>query len=122
MPLAASHAVVRNFTPLRHVFFNEMKRALKLSRSMVIALAMLVLGMGAAFPDASATAMTVSFLIAIPLFVLGLSLESEEIRVLDRRTRGHCPQCDYELRYNFKHGCPECGWRRAKVTETDRTD
>ena len=113
MSLAASHPARRNFAASRFVSFTEMKRALKLSRSMVIALALLVMCIGAAIPDAGTLSMTVSFLIAIPLFVLGMALESDEIRALDRRTRGHCPQCDYELRYNFKLGCPECGWRRT---------
>jgi hypothetical protein len=105
--------VERNCESPRFVLFDEMERAMKPSRSMVIALAMLVLGMGAAWPDAGILAMVVSSLIAIPLFVLGVSLESEEFRTLDRRTRGHCPECDYELRYDFRHGCSECGWRRA---------
>ena len=105
-------ALWRNFASPRFVPFNEMKFTLKLSRSMVIAMGMLVLGMGAAFPEAGIFAMVASFLIAIPLFILGMTLESDEIRSIERRTRGHCPACDYELHYSFKHGCPECGWRR----------
>ena len=26
---------------------------------------------------------------------------------------GCCPECNYDLRGDFSHGCPECGWRRA---------
>lgn len=26
--------------------------------------------------------------------------------------RGHCPRCDYELGYDFRDGCSECGWRK----------
>ncbi len=29
-----------------------------------------------------------------------------------RRRNGHCPQCNYDLKGAFEHGCPECGWGR----------
>ncbi len=29
-----------------------------------------------------------------------------------RMRRGLCPQCAYDLRADFAHGCPECGWGR----------
>jgi hypothetical protein len=38
-------------------------------------------------------------------------------RFLDRRPRrlqaGLCPTCAYDLRHDFVHGCPECGWQRS---------
>lgn len=30
-----------------------------------------------------------------------------------RRRAGKCPKCAYELRFDFRHGCPECGWGRS---------
>lgn len=30
-----------------------------------------------------------------------------------RKSRGHCPFCDYDLRQDLDGGCPECGWRRG---------
>lgn len=33
----------------------------------------------------------------------------------DRRfRRGWCPACRYDLRRDFSHGCPECGWGREE--------
>jgi len=29
-----------------------------------------------------------------------------------RQRRGHCPQCNYNLLFDLKSGCPECGWGR----------
>jgi hypothetical protein len=34
---------------------------------------------------------------------------------LNRRRRGRCPKCSYELRGDLAAGCPECGWRRTGV-------
>jgi hypothetical protein len=34
-------------------------------------------------------------------------------RVPRRRPTGRCPQCDYDLRFTFDRGCPECGWQRT---------
>ncbi len=33
-----------------------------------------------------------------------------------RRKRGHCINCNYNLRGEFTHGCPECGWNREDAT------
>lgn len=33
-----------------------------------------------------------------------------------RRSRGHCPTCNYDLHADFTAGCPECGWRRPPPT------
>ncbi len=35
-----------------------------------------------------------------------------------RRRRGHCVQCAYDLRGDFAHGCPECGWNRPSSSAT----
>jgi hypothetical protein len=32
----------------------------------------------------------------------------------NRRKRGHCPACGYDLLNDFGKGCPECGWAREK--------
>ncbi|MCZ6493643.1 MAG: hypothetical protein O7C65_03235 [Planctomycetota bacterium] len=37
------------------------------------------------------------------------------VRPWARRTRGCCLACGYDLRGDFFHGCPECGWRRGKA-------
>ena len=29
-----------------------------------------------------------------------------------RARRGACVRCGYDLQFDLKHGCPECGWRR----------
>jgi hypothetical protein len=29
-----------------------------------------------------------------------------------RARRGACIRCGYDLQFDLKHGCPECGWRR----------
>ena len=47
------------------------------------------------------------------------------LRRLIRLRRGHCPQCDFDLRGDAAPGCPECGWRRLpdvhRVGTADRT-
>ncbi len=30
-----------------------------------------------------------------------------------RRRKGHCPHCNYDLKRDLEHGCPECGWGRG---------
>lgn len=35
-----------------------------------------------------------------------------------RRARGLCPDCGYNLRHQYIGGCPECGWSRAAVPHT----
>jgi hypothetical protein len=39
-----------------------------------------------------------------------------------RMRRGCCIACGYELDFDFKSGCPECGWRRAKTTHSPSPD
>ncbi len=33
-----------------------------------------------------------------------------------RMHRGRCPACRYDLGFDFRTGCPECGWRKARET------
>lgn len=33
-----------------------------------------------------------------------------------RMRRGRCPVCRYELGFDFRAGCPECGWRKGGAT------
>lgn len=35
-----------------------------------------------------------------------------------RMVRGQCPECKYDLGFNFSTGCPECGWRRPRGKRT----
>lgn len=44
---------------------------------------------------------------SFPLFGLPL------LKKRRRRHRGHCPQCNYDLKGALDQGCPECGWKRA---------
>jgi hypothetical protein len=32
-------------------------------------------------------------------------------RRLNRLRKGHCPRCDYDLRFDASRPCSECGWR-----------
>lgn len=48
------------------------------------------------------------------LWLLGL-LTTRPLRFLSeaaRARRGSCVRCGYDLQFDLKHGCPECGWRR----------
>lgn len=47
------------------------------------------------------------------IIVYGLHFVGCKAWQLFRRTKGLCPRCGYELRAEFAHGCPECGWQRA---------
>jgi len=42
------------------------------------------------------------------LLLFGLPL----LRQTRRRRKGRCPRCNYDLKRDLEHGCPECGWRR----------
>lgn len=43
------------------------------------------------------------------------------VREVSRVRMGRCLRCGYDLGYDFIHGCPECGWRRADgPVEADR--
>lgn len=40
-------------------------------------------------------------------------------RAILRRRRGRCPKCGYDLRGDYKSGCPECGWKRSVEQAVD---
>jgi hypothetical protein len=45
---------------------------------------------------------------------LGWILDHRDARrCANRKRRGLCPVCEYELRGHLDNGCPECGWRRV---------
>lgn len=35
------------------------------------------------------------------------------VRPLRRKERGHCPYCNYDLKFDTARPCPECGWRSS---------
>ena len=41
------------------------------------------------------------------------------VRELGRMRRGCCVACGYDLGFDFKSGCPECGWRREGMTNDE---
>ncbi len=52
---------------------------------------------------------------ALPL--IGLPL----LKQRRRRRKGHCPHCNYDLKSDLEHGCPECGWgREARQEQSSR--
>jgi len=77
----------------------------------MIAILFLALAAAAGLPAHRLTILT-ALVFVVPLVLIAMVKDNAVVTSVDRRTRGHCPECDYELRYNFKHGCPECGWRR----------
>jgi hypothetical protein len=44
--------------------------------------------------------------------VLAIQYLLRGARRLDRRFRGRCCRCGYNLKYDLTQGCSECGWRR----------
>lgn len=42
--------------------------------------------------------------------------ESRRPTLMEMQRRGRCPKCKYELRGDYAHGCPECGWNRTNMT------
>ena len=51
-----------------------------------------------------------STLFGLPMFV---ALSVPSIRSWNRKRRGRCPLCDYNLVRDLASGCPECGWNRT---------
>ena len=47
------------------------------------------------------------------LIYLTLALPRRFVLELARMRRGCCLACGYQLGFDFRSGCPECGWRRA---------
>jgi len=52
------------------------------------------------------------YALALALILYVLFRPMRALKELLRLRRGHCLVCDYDLRYDFVRGCPECGWRR----------
>ena len=44
---------------------------------------------------------------------LSLFVLFQQVQRYDRRLRGQCAICGYDLRGQPDAGCPECGWNRA---------
>jgi hypothetical protein len=47
------------------------------------------------------------------LIYLTLSVPRRFVMELSRMRRGCCLRCGYQLGFDFRSGCPECGWRRS---------
>lgn len=56
---------------------------------------------------------TVAFAATLAVLRAMLTKPSRFVTELSRLKRGCCVQCGYELNFDFKGGCPECGWRRG---------
>ena len=41
---------------------------------------------------------------------------------VSRVRRGCCIACGYDLGYDLRAGCPECGWRRERAAEIAARD
>lgn len=56
---------------------------------------------------------------AVPIIIVVVYEISRWLRLREvrRHDEGHCPMCDYDLRSDFDHGCPECGWNRKPTDE-----
>jgi len=49
-------------------------------------------------------------IVAILVFRNELSPKRRRVR---RRQAGLCPLCSYDLKYDFRNGCSECGWDKG---------
>ena len=47
------------------------------------------------------------------LIYLTLAVPRRFVLELSRMRRGACLKCGYQLGFDFRSGCPECGWRRS---------
>ena len=56
---------------------------------------------------------TICLAILFRLIYLTLALPRRFILELARMRRGCCLVCGYQLGFDFRAGCPECGWRRS---------
>jgi hypothetical protein len=56
---------------------------------------------------------TIIFAIFFRLIYLTLAVPRRFVVELARMRRGCCLACGYELGFDFRTGCPECGWRRS---------
>lgn len=60
---------------------------------------------------------TLALFAAAIVLVASIMHASRGIRALagaNRRRRGLCPACGYDLKRRYIGGCPECGWGRAR--------
>ncbi|HEV8379821.1 MAG TPA: hypothetical protein VGP99_13295 [Tepidisphaeraceae bacterium] len=51
--------------------------------------------------------------IVFRLIYLTLAVPRRFVLELSRMRRGCCLRCGYQLGFDFRSGCPECGWRRS---------
>ena len=49
---------------------------------------------------------------AIVVVLLFVNELNPKRRRRDRMRQGRCPTCAYDLQYDFRTGCSECGWDR----------
>jgi hypothetical protein len=54
-----------------------------------------------------------TYVLLLWLLWMMLSRPVRVTREILRMRRGVCPKCGYDLRFDFAHGCPECGLLRA---------
>ena len=55
---------------------------------------------------------TVFYAVVLVGLYWALTAPRRFVRELGRLRRGCCVACGYDLEFDFKPGCPECGWRR----------
>jgi hypothetical protein len=53
--------------------------------------------------------------LAAMVYVLAV-LPRRFVMEVGRMRRGCCIECGYDLGYDFRAGCPDCGWRRKGGT------
>ena len=79
--------------------------------------AMLAAGGGSyVFLLATSSDKTIAPLLMTAAIILVLVFRNElspKHRRVRRRQAGLCPLCGYDLKYDFRTGCSECGWERA---------
>jgi len=56
---------------------------------------------------------TISLAILYRLIYLTLAVPRRFLVEISRMRRGCCISCGYQLDFDFRAGCPECGWRRS---------
>jgi hypothetical protein len=57
---------------------------------------------------------TIAFAILYRLIYLTLAVPRRFLVEISRMRRGCCLACGYQLGFDFRAGCPECGWRRMQ--------
>jgi len=56
---------------------------------------------------------TIGFAILYRLIYLTLAVPRRFVIEISRMRHGCCLACGYQLGFDFRPGCPECGWRRS---------